>query len=44
MSVFYHSIYNIDTATLVDINVGFVGFGLIGLVGLIGLIGSKKVI
>ena len=44
MSVFYHSIYNIDTATLADANIGFIGFGLIGFAGLVGLIGSKKAI
>jgi len=44
MSVFYHSIYNIDTTTLANIDIGFVGFGLIGLASFIGFIGSKKVI
>ena len=38
MSVFYHSIYNINTATMVDVDVGFAGLGLIGMLGLVGLI------
>jgi len=38
MSVFYHSIYNIDAAVIADPNVGFAGLGLVGLLGLIGLI------
>lgn len=40
MSVFYHSIYNIDTASIAGPEVGLVGFGLIGLVGLVGLVGK----
>ena len=42
MSVFYHSIYNIDTAVIADANVGFAGLGLVGLLGLIGLITRAK--
>ena len=38
MSIFYHSIYSVDTATIAGIESGFVGFGLIGLAGLIGLV------
>jgi len=42
MSVFYHSIYNIDTAIIADTSIGFAGLGLIGLLGLVGLIVREK--
>lgn len=42
MSVFYHSIYNIDTSVIADANLGFAGLGLVGLVGLVGLIVREK--
>ena len=38
MSVFYHSIYNIDTVTLANSDTAIAGFGLIGLIGLTSLI------
>ena len=37
VSVFYHSIYNIDTASIAGPEVGLAGFGLLGLIGLVGL-------
>ena len=42
MSVFYHSIYNIDTASIAGPESGLVGFGLLGLVGLVGLVGKVR--
>ena len=42
MSVFYHSIYNINTAAMADVDTGLAGLGLVGLVGLVGLIIRAK--